>query len=405
VGACPNRRGLTTHASALPISITDRMDAGNIEVDRIDGSDVQLRIKKDPFTAGTDNMAHSQWFHFKASGVQGRECRFSITNCKETSYPDAWEGYNTCASFDAERWFRVPTEYDPTTGTLSWALTPDSADVWFAYFAPYTYEQHKALVARIGAHPAAELTVLGRTLEGRPLEMLTLGDGPAQVWVTARQHPGESMAEWLAEGLLDRLLDDTEARAAATWRVVPNMNPDGAIAGHLRTNASGANLNREWAATGDYAAPTAERSPEVLAVLGEMDAVGVDLHLDIHGDEETPANFFAGFEGIPGVTAQQLAHYGAFQDAMVAASPDFQTKMGYTEDEPGAANLAICTNQIAHRFGCVSVTFEQPFKDCWNAPDPERGWCPERATALGSATVTAVKGFIPTLLESRASAA
>lgn len=65
VGACPNRRGLTTHASALPISITDRMDAGNIEVDRIDGSDVQLRIKKDPFTAGTDNMAHSQWFHFK----------------------------------------------------------------------------------------------------------------------------------------------------------------------------------------------------------------------------------------------------------------------------------------------------------------------------------------------------
>jgi len=35
------------------------------------------------------------------------------------------------------------------------------------------------------------------------------------------------------------------------------MNPDGSWRGHLRTNASGANLNREW---GD---PTPDKSPEV----------------------------------------------------------------------------------------------------------------------------------------------
>ena len=38
---------------------------------------------------------------------------------------------------------------------------------------------------------------------------------------------------------------------------------DGAFRGHLRTNACGANLNREWCTTGDYVAPTLERSPEV----------------------------------------------------------------------------------------------------------------------------------------------
>ena len=38
---------------------------------------------------------------------------------------------------------------------------------------------------------------------------------------------------------------------------MPNMNPDGSIRGHLRTNAKGANLNREWKE------PTEERSPEV----------------------------------------------------------------------------------------------------------------------------------------------
>lgn len=35
------------------------------------------------------------------------------------------------------------------------------------------------------------------------------------------------------------------------------MNPDGSYRGHLRTNASGANLNREWKE------PTLEKSPEV----------------------------------------------------------------------------------------------------------------------------------------------
>ena len=47
---------------------------------------------------------------------------------------------------------------------------------------------------------------------------------------------------------------------------VPNMNPDGSWRGHLRVNAGGANLNREWAE------PSAERSPEVLAVRNFMDA-------------------------------------------------------------------------------------------------------------------------------------
>ena len=28
--------------------------------------------------------------------------------------------------------------------------------------------------------------------------------------------------------------------------IVPNMNPDGSRRGHLRTNAAGSNLNREW---------------------------------------------------------------------------------------------------------------------------------------------------------------
>lgn len=64
------------------------------------------------------------------------------------------------------------------------------------------------------------------------------------------------MAEWFVEGLLDRLLNPADPIAAkilmeATFYIIPNVNPDGSFRGHLRTNAGGANLNREWAPTGE----------------------------------------------------------------------------------------------------------------------------------------------------------
>jgi murein tripeptide amidase MpaA len=73
-------------------------------------------------------------------------------------------------------------------------------------------------------------------------------------------------------------------QADATIFCVPNMNPDGSYRGHLRTNAAGANLNREWAA------PSMETSPEVFLVRAKMEETGVDYCLDVHGDEGTPYN-------------------------------------------------------------------------------------------------------------------
>ena len=159
-----------------------------------------------------------------------RRRRFVIENAGDASYPEGWENYQTVMSYDRDDWLRV----DSTTyadGKLSWELTPERDSVWFAYFAPYSWERHERVVAELsgpgalGAH-----SVIGETLEGRPLDMLTFGDGPLQIWATARQHPGESMAEWCAEGL-SRFLNDADEplarklRSVATVRVINNMNP------------------------------------------------------------------------------------------------------------------------------------------------------------------------------------
>ena len=92
-------------------------------------------------------------------------------------------------------------------------------------------------------------------------------------------------------------------RREATFHIVPNMNPDGSRRGHLRTNAVGINLNREWHD------PSLEKSPEVFLVRRAMVEVGVDFAMDVHGDEAIAAVFLAGFEGIPSITERQSTLY------------------------------------------------------------------------------------------------
>ena len=177
-------------------------------------------------------------------------------------------------------------------------------------------------------------------------------------------------------------------RAKATFHIVPNMNPDGSFRGHLRTNAAGVNLNREWHS------PTPEKSPEVLHVRNAMDATGVDFAIDVHGDEAIPANFIAGFDGIPSWTAELGAKYDEYGKRLAAATPLFQLEKGYEKSAPGQANLSMSTNQLAERFGAVSMTLEMPFKDHDPSPDAEYGWSPERCKALAAACLDTLAGFI-----------
>ena len=244
----------------------------------------------------------------------------------------------------------------------------------FSYFDLYPYERQLALVADCAAAGAA-VGSLGQTLDGRELDVVEVGSGPLHCWVIHRQHPGESQASFYAEGLLHRLLGLRQPGGAVdglarrllsqfTFHIVPNMNPDGAVRGHLRTNACGANLNREWCTTGEYEAPTLARSPEVLHALAAMDATGVDVFVDVHGDEGLPFTFVAGAEGL-GIWGPRIkALQGAFLGAYARANPDMQAEFGYDPDPPLEGNLAVCSNQVAQRFDCLGVTLEMPFKVC-----------------------------------------
>ena len=372
--------------------ISANFDAGNIEViNAEDQTNIQLAIRPD---VGGEFF---QWFNFRLSGEVGEQYVLNIMNAGKASYLAGWEDYQAVASYDREYWFRLPTSYKDGKLTITAELACESIQI--AYFAPYSYERHQDLLAAVQVHPLACLEHLGETLDKRDLTLVKVGNGDSKkrsIWITARQHPGETMAEWLVEGLLNSLLDEDSATAKlllerANFYIVPNMNPDGSVRGHLRTNAVGTNLNREWAN------PSLEKSPEVFHVINKMEETGVDLFYDVHGDEALPYVFLAGSQGTPSYN-DRLAHLrDKFSEVLKLASADFQSEFGYDIDAPGTANMTIATHWVAERFDCLANTLEMPFKENANLPFEDTGWSPERSIKLGEASLVAMLAVVDEL--------
>ena len=152
--------------------------------------------------------------------------------------------------------------------------------------------------------PRVQVRRLGATIEGRDMDLVVVGDagsgasrsGSSPASIRARRwRNGSSRAARAARGRR-RSRRAPSCSKRAVFYVVPNMNPDGSVRGNLRTNAAGANLNREWMT------PSLERSPEVLCVRTMMEQTGVAAFLDVHGDEGLPYVFVDGNESLPGFT-------------------------------------------------------------------------------------------------------
>ncbi len=366
------------------MKISSNFDSGNIEVISIqDSGEIKLNIRKDT------ESDFFQWFHFRLTGALDVSCKISIENAGFSTFPEGWENYHACASYDNEEWFRVPTRYED--GVLTIDYLPSNNSLYFAYFAPFSYNDHQNLIHNAQVSDLCRVDVIGETYEGRDIDMLVIGDERIgnNIWIIARQHPGESMAEWFVQGTVERLLDENDPVSRklledACFYIIPNMNIDGSIAGNLRANTAGANLNREWAT------PSIQKSPEVFHCLNKMDEIGVDLMLDIHGDEAIPYNFVAASEGIPSYSARLKNLEKSFKDCWQDVSPDFQDEHNYGADEPGTANLTVCSNAVAERFNCLSFTIEMPFKDNDDLPDPIYGWSPERSMLLGESILNPI---------------
>ena len=108
-----------------------------------------------------------------------------------------------------------------------------------------------------------------------------------------------------------------------------------------------------------------------------------------------PANFLkdefiAASEGIPSYDEYLATMERTFIDHWMDTWPDFQDTHKYPLDHFGEANMTLCSNALAHRFGCLAFTIEMPFKDNADMPDRLYGWSDERSRMLGGSVLTPV---------------
>lgn len=385
----------------MPISVSGNIPGGRVEVvNASDPGDIRLRLSQD---AGAEFRGH---FHFRAAGLRGVACRFSLLNAGETlatrlpgrdAVEDAFTNTGPVASYDRVRWFRLPASFDGQV--YSFSHTPEYDVCYYARWAPYGMDRLLDLLARVQIDSRVRVSVIGRSVEGRDIDMLTIGtpgEGKSKLWVIAGQHPSETQSSFFLEGFLARLLDahDPTARRIlerSVLYIVPNMNPDGTVHGWARANALGVNLNREWVS------PSLERSPEVLCVRDRMEEIGVDFCIDCHADAELRCNFLGGPLEIPSRSARLAGLFERFEMLWAAASPEYERGHPYPGGAPAEADLSMAWNWIAERFNCLSVLLEQPFKDTSYWQDEAQGWSPERAERFGASFVEALHGIIPHL--------
>ncbi len=359
----------------MAMIVDDDVCSGNVTV--VSAQEASVMVAPDPDPDGE----HCQWFAFRCMDDE-REGGLVRLDARSLTWPEALEDYRVFASYDGKPWKRDEAVFSQDEECLDWWHPSGVREARYALWEPYPVERRARLMARMRRAHGASVTELGRSLDGTSIDAVRLSGGDKVLWVIARQHPGEVMAEWFAEGLLERLANHGDAvaravRAVATVMVVSCVNVDGAARGHHRVNAAGVDLNRSWL-------DADERAPEVLALRAAIEETGVDWFLDVHGDERTERAFAARDEGNPSYSDELASLEARFVDRLDELWPEFDRESGYPLDAPGEADLRCAANYVGERFECPALTIELPFLGA------NGGWTSRDARQFGHASVEAM---------------
>lgn len=165
--------------------------------------------------------------------------------------------------------------------------------LYLARVEPYRVSDLNRLLDGIRSHPMVEVTSIGKTVTGQPLEIIQLGNpaAPHRVFLRARAHPWEAGGNWVLEGLIRRLLQNdpavSEYLKTYCLFILPMANKDGVAHGRTRFNLLGKDLNREWNKPVDARLAPENHALEVwlekMIKAGQAPQLAMELHNDGNG--------------------------------------------------------------------------------------------------------------------------
>lgn len=193
--------------------------------------------------------------HFRVNAKPGAKLTFEFLNLD-----NIWNGSpgsvarelkTMVISEDGRLWKPIPLKSLPTNRVqLEIQMTGPQLDI--ARVEPYRLSDLARFLDSIRAHPLIEIRPIGKTVEGRDLEIIRVGtaNAPHRVFLRARAHPWEPGGNWVVEGFVRRVLqNDADAKkflASYCAYILPMANKDGVARGRTRFNLLGKDLNRNW---------------------------------------------------------------------------------------------------------------------------------------------------------------
>jgi hypothetical protein len=200
------------------------------------------------------NRAAGHWL-FRVEGRKGVSFRFVINNLN-----NVWNGRpSTVAkeetisfkSSDQKNWTAFETEL-LEGNRLAFELTMDSETMYIARVEPYRVSDLDHLLEKIQSWDQGTITAIGKTVQGRDLEIIDIGNAqaPYRIFIRARAHPWEPGGNWVVQGMIHELMHNPDKAQKYLKRfslhVLPMANKDGVANGWTRFNAHGMDLNRKW---------------------------------------------------------------------------------------------------------------------------------------------------------------
>lgn len=290
------------------------------------------------------------WYAFRMTADTPRRVTTTLV------YGHGGHRYPPKISRDGSHWEplaaeRVEVSEGGKTATLELDVGPQP--LWVAAQEIWPAARHQAFVERMTRRDGVEVSRLGQSLQGRPIDILRTDPGKrreATLVVLGRQHPPEISGARALEPFVETLLDDSDLsrrfRAAYRVVVVPQLNPDGVEAGHWRLNAGGKDMNRDW---GPFTQPETRLMRDLLAEIHADPAGRVAAFVDFHSTSEDV--FYTQRDKDP---IQPPGFYGRWLGRLQERMPEHPV----SRKPSHRAGLPTAKTWVYETYGVPAVTFE-----------------------------------------------
>lgn len=299
----------------------------------------------------TTPINNSPWYAFQVRSEPPRSLTLWL------AYEEGSHRYVPRISRDGRSWQRLDARhyrYERDQRQAILELDAEREPLWVAAQELITAADYDAWTTKLASLPHVTRSELGRSVDGRPIHQLKIGNVQASdhVLLIGRQHPPEVTGAIAMMAFVERLAGDSQL--AARFRdktlvtVVPLMNPDGVQAGFWRCNRNLVDMNRDWKRF---------QQPETRAVRDEALRIidsGNRLRLMIDFHSTFRDVFYVPPAGPPRPAENGAASFSdRWLDAIQARLPDYSVRRVPTGDA-----LATSANWGLREFRIPAITYE-----------------------------------------------